>query len=80
MRAQDEELPPGCVPDTYRVDLKTKVRTQLLKGTRAPAAGASINPFEKAQKTQKAQKAQKSSKSKPKQSTRGRSSKSKNRK
>lgn len=72
MRAQDEELPPGCVPDTYRVDLKTKVRTQLLKGTRAPSAGASINPFERAQKTQKVQKP---SKSKPKQNTKSRSAK-----
>ncbi|HIX88231.1 MAG TPA: OmpA family protein [Candidatus Akkermansia intestinavium] len=53
MRAKDEKLPPGCVPDTYPVDLKRNVSAQLRAGVRAPAAGASINPFEQARKTAK---------------------------
>lgn len=51
MRAKGEKLPPGCVPDTYPVDLKRNVSTQLRAGVRAPAAGASINPFEQARNT-----------------------------
>ena len=41
MRRAGEELPPGSVPHTVKVDTTTPVRTQLAKGVRVPEAYAS---------------------------------------
>ncbi len=41
MRSKGEKLPPGCVPHSVKVDLKTPVSTQIARGVRVPEAYAS---------------------------------------
>ncbi len=36
MRKKNEQLPPGCAPHTYAVDLETPVSVQLASGIRVP--------------------------------------------
>ena len=40
MRQPQEQLPPGCVPASYAVDVKSPVATLLARGVRAPQAFA----------------------------------------
>ncbi len=41
MRRKEEELPPGCVPFSVKVDMATPIATQIANGVRVPDAYAS---------------------------------------
>ncbi len=70
MRKADEPLPEGCEDHNYKVDLHTKLGTQLHNGVvipkTYPSASASLNPEQKAKATPARQKAKQNQQKKQK--------------